>query len=414
MDAIKFKDSEKKQNTFKNNAVRLVASAVFFAGLFGSLSSMLGANPVYMISSGFVVLLFEYMLSDKKHAKLTVIGACAVFVGIMLAFFGRDILNGGKILLNNLYSLSEKAQPYKYEMFTVSEKNSELGTGLMLILFGAVICAVSVIIPKKSIMALILSFTLIALCIYFAVLMNVVFFIIMITGLVAVIVTQEGKGSVLYALPVLLCTVIILSGVSATAPMESAAVSEAGNYYRDRLAVKTLYVDGTPVKISEEQKTQKTEKEEEKLEESAEFSENKNLKTVIAVLIFIVISGILLVTSKLFEKLNTRRDENKRDIESSDNSKAVSSMFRYSVMLLKAYGAEMGQSFSDIEIPLNEEYKSDYRRLLVLFNKAAFSTHEISDEEREEMLSFMNKTKEIINEKSSFKQKLLIKYRYAL
>ena len=415
METLSFKDHDEKLNSVKSCALELIALLIVFAGFSGALSSMLGASPLFMLVSGAAVLIACVFLKNVKRRALIITGTCATVSGVLFAAFAKNILNGAKSLLNNLYALSEKAQPYKYEMFSVNEEYSKTGQMLALIILGIIISGLLALIPSKAkaFASFSLCAAIIIMCIYFAVLPSVVFLMLMIIGSVLMIAFETGGKAITYSVPIVLCAIVLLPLFTAIVP-QSKSVSDFGDSMRDKLAPKTVYVSGVTVETVKQEELEKQERQNKEERRNEEQQKRFDPRVLVAIIIVALISAVLLFISKLFERLNLRRDENKKDIDASDNARAVTAMFRYCVRLLKAYGAEDGINFSKLKIPLNENYKSEYRKMNALFNEAAFSNHKISDSCRAEMLQFMNETKETINEKSSLKQKLLIKYRYAL
>ena len=414
MEKLSFKARDEKLNNVKSRALELTALLVVFAGFSGAVSSMLGASPLYMLLSGAAVIIAGAFIQNIKRGVLITFSACALALLILFGIFAKDVINGAKTLINNLYALSEKAQPYKYEMFAVSSDNSKLGQALALVIIGIIVsCAFTLLKSRARLFAaLALCAVVLILSIYFAVLPNAVFFIILIVGAVLMIALQNGRKNLLYPIPIAIFAVIILAVFTSVLPT-SKAVSNAGDSMRDSLALKTVYVSGVTVETVKQQEQEKEENGRGGKEQENE-PKRPDYRVIIAILIVAAISAALLLFSKLLERLNNRRDENRKDLDSPDNSRAVTAMFRYCVRLLKAFGAVDGINFSKLEIPLSENYKSEYRKMYILFNEAAFSSHEIDDSSREEMLLFMNETKDVINEKSGLFKKLIIKYRYAL
>jgi hypothetical protein len=67
-----------------------------------------------------------------------------------------------------------------------------------------------------------------------------------------------------------------------------------------------------------------------------------------------------------------------------------------------------------VTLPYPPQYEAQYRRMHTLWQEAAFSDHPIAQEDRQRMERFMQETKTMIEEKSGLKQRLLLKYKYAL
>lgn len=414
MNALSINRSDEKPNNVKTCAVNFIALCVFSVGFSGTVASTAGLSPLFMLISGVVFSALFAFLQNLKKGKPIILCVFLIITGSALTVFFRITVDGIKYILNSVFTLSEKAQPYKYNFFKISG-GADRGAQIALCLFIIGICALLAVLPSKirTVAAFILSGGLIVSSIYFGVFFSPAFFILLTVGVILISVTDFKKDGLFAAVPIIVSTVLLLSLFSMAPPVKS--VSDTGNSLRDKFAVRTVYVEGVTVETHKKEQETK-EKENEARNEDNKERERKlpDYKIIVSILIFAIISALLLFVSKRLETLNLRRDKNKNGIDSPDNSKAVCAMFRYTLMLLKADGVETGYKLSEIETPFNEEYKSDFRHMLSIFNEAAFSNNEITDTQRDEMFSFMNTTKELILMKSNLKEKLEIKYRYAL
>ena len=121
-------------------------------------------------------------------------------------------------------------------------------------------------------------------------------------------------------------------------------------------------------------------------------------------------------------RLKRRQAAVRKGINSSDPKTAVTAMFPYSVRWLKAGGIESGISaeepFSAMVPAVSKEFSSEYSSrfdsMYGLWKEAAYSDHAVSDESLRDMKGFMKETISLVKNKSTFTEKMKIKFRHAL
>ena len=114
-----------------------------------------------------------------------------------------------------------------------------------------------------------------------------------------------------------------------------------------------------------------------------------------------------------------RQAENRAGLDASDPKKAITAMFPYAVKWLQPAGIEpMGKSFSSlipvIRADVSDQYADRYENMYFLWEEAAYSNHEMTEEKRSEMDSFLKDTMEMIREKSDLRMRIINTVKYAL
>ena len=94
-------------------------------------------------------------------------------------------------------------------------------------------------------------------------------------------------------------------------------------------------------------------------------------------------------------------------------------MFPYAVRWLDAGGIKIEhKAFSELMPELSEsiseEYSERYEDMLGVWKEAVYSDHKVTEDTRQEMEDFLDDTVKMVRKNTGFRDKLRIRFRYAL
>ncbi len=135
-------------------------------------------------------------------------------------------------------------------------------------------------------------------------------------------------------------------------------------------------------------------------------------------LIYIGIAIILLLLLALvfyFTKRRLKLNKIKQSFYDTDKHTAITNMFSYSLLLLSFDGMQQSrESFFDYEAEILDKYGADYTEQFIeavkLNQVAVYSTHDVSEEEREYMLSYLAATVENVVISKGFFQRMKLRF----
>ena len=158
--------------------------------------------------------------------------------------------------------------------------------------------------------------------------------------------------------------------------------------------------------------------EQEASESGSEFmAEHRGL--IVLAVIALILAALGAAAGIFIQRIRKRQAENRAGLDSSDPKAAIIAMFPYSVKWLQPAGIEpMGKSFSSlipvIRADVSDQYADRYENMYFLWEEAAYSNHEMTEEKRSEMDSFLKDTMEMIREKSNLRMRIINTVKYAL
>ena len=226
-------------------------------------------------------------------------------------------------------------------------------------------------------------------------------------------------GSLMSSLTVLLAMVIVFGAVTLVDPGENYGISRADENFRDRFALISSYLESnsTPVDGLDELERQMQEQQEQQDNNGVFMEGYRGLTALIAVLL--VLAAIGAAAAVVWRRIRKRQMENRAGLDSRDPRDAIVAMFPYTVKWLQPAGLEpKGKPFEmlvpAIRADVSEEYADRYSEMYELWKEAAYSNHEMTEDRRNEMNSFMTDTMNMIKEKSDLKSRIVNTFRYAL
>lgn len=414
--------------------VSFLHNLFLFVALCGLVCSLYRASDCFVFTlSGASLLLLTIFIPDNKKGglwvRLVILGAAAVAIIIMREW----IMTGVQLFANDIYDVAEEAQGYIYDRYDVNVDEAgyhfyRMITAILLSVIGA--AAVSFVTSQKVRALVVLSVFgfIVFLHAYYGIkpdiLWMMIFTAMMIVTLSDVFIRGgrtffQGSGLLLG------CAAIIVALTFLIAPNDSARVSELNEQLRDRFSLRTAFItnNNNSGESDDGEGAEKEKNDEKDLKDKNDGGENGSRVNLLQIVVILVISAAAVVLTVLFiwkrSILERKRKKNRKGIDSPDNTEAVHSMFIYLMRWLTAAGiSKENAPFSDCVGALNdampEGYSSEYKTWFKMWQEATFGNKKFSDEQRDLMKSFMDRTSKYLWSKATFKEKYDYKYKFAL
>ena len=138
-----------------------------------------------------------------------------------------------------------------------------------------------------------------------------------------------------------------------------------------------------------------------------------------AVLVIFLLLLMLFVPSVYLDRLKKKRERNRAGLSDADARACICASFRYVLRWLRLAGLEPENvpfaSYSEkIETILGSEIAAQYLQILPLWQEAAYSTHEMTEQQRTQMRAFLQTAAPLVWKKLSKKQQIWVTYWLAL
>jgi len=366
------------------------------------------------------VLFFGLTLAESlKPGKFRwiFIGVSAAALAAAFVLLRGEILGGLGMMMNSFYDFAEEAQAYIYDRFPVSDSASETLAPIW------ISCLIGLVMALPSARFRRAPVTLLALAAMFAVAYyGMIPFWICIAVMLVALILLISRGSILSSLPLLLAALIVFGGIMLIDPGESYDISRMDETFRDRFAFRSSLIESPQPDIPDAEDIGDDEEDNGEREDNGGVFEGEYATYTaigIAALVVLIAAAIAYLMSR---RLKKRQAAVRAGIDSSDPKTAVTAMFPYSVRWLRAGGIESGSSreetFSALTPAVSKEFSGEYGSrfdsMYSLWKEAAYSDHAVSEESLHDMKSFMSDTIKLVKNKSTFGEKMKIKFRHAL
>lgn len=381
----------------------------------------------FYAAPGFLVYMFVATmdaLEGEKAAKVRLIIAAIGVIALVasLIVFRKYIINGWALIMNYLYDVAEMAQAYIYNRFHVGATGDEDPYRCMHAATIWTSCILGVIAalppaPVRRVIAIVFAgLTMIALAYY-----GVIPAWVCIAVIAAALVFVLARGTFLSSLAVFLMVAIVFGAVTFIDPGENYAISRADENFRDRFALISSYLDkgdSSVDDLNELEEQMQDQQNREREESGSEFMAEH--KALITLLIIALVIALMVVTALLLlKRLRARQAANRRGIDSSDPKEAVTAMFPYLVRWLQPAGIDVEDKpfawlIPSIRADISSEYADNFADMYDLWQEAAYSDHEISENSRVVMRDFLDETIDMVRDQSDLSSRLINTVKYAL
>ena len=419
-------DTEKAHNTWLRDLQLNLASAGILMVLFGLLF-IAAEEPQLILFAvpGFLVyMLFATLgsLDDDKFKRIRQYAAIAAAAALIAALiiFRRYIGSGWALIMNHLYDTGEMAQAYIYDRFHVGSAGRDHPYRSMhfAAVWGSCLAGLITSLPperfRRPIAMVIAAFSMLAFAYY-----GIIPSWICIAVLAAAIMFLLSRGSIVSSLTVLLAMMIAFGAIALIDPGESYSISRSDENFRDRFALISSYLESNNTSADGLDELEQQMKEEEQQQNSRDGLSAEHRVLTVLITVLLVIAAIAAAAALVWSRIRKRQAENRTGLDSRDPRTAIIAMFPYTVRWLQPAGIETkGKAFETltpvIRADVSEAYADRYTDMYELWKEAAYSDHEMTEDRRSEMNSFMTDTMKMIREKSDLRTRLVNTFRYAL
>ncbi len=406
-----------------------IASALVLESALALFLSMAGVQNLIVYTLPAPVIFLVFSLVERKvpwKIKAIIISVLSVILIIVGIVLRKYTFNGFELIMNQLYEMGEYAQSYVYTRFTIGETGMSSPDRCML--------AATLII--SSLIGLLISIpgerVRVDLCaaIFIAITLAIAYFgLIPATAATALIVLAMllllGRGRIASVLPLMIAVGIIFFAIVAINPGENYSISRVDENLRDRIALGTVQLENDDMYSTGDDYNFNGSDSQDNVSDSSfinseTFERHKALWIGIFIMIPVII--IAVISALLHKMLERKRHDVRSGLDSTDAKTAITAMFPYSMKWLRSYGiieeSSPGTPFSEmteaVRNKTNEAYTEKFSKMNNLWKKAAYSDHDMSAAELEEMKSFMEETIHMTKDEIKLKEKLKIRFKYAL
>ena len=384
------------------------------------------AGKILFVIPGLIIYMLIATLGSKdddriRRIRLYVSIAIAVLLVAALIVLRKYIGNGLELIMNSLYDYAEAAQAYVYDRFEIGSTGDNnpylcmmLGTLWISLLTGLVTAYPSA--AARRIIALAAAvFSMLAFA-YYGLIPSWVCIAVIAAALIFVL----SRGSILSTLAVFAAVLVVFGAVMLIDPGESYGISRVDENFRDRFAFKSSYLERDAESINDltEIEEQQQDQQNRNTGEGSEFFEEHRGLVVVIVLI-LILAAIGAAVWMFMQRIKKRQAEHRAGIDSSDPKQAIIAMFPYAVRWLQPAGIDTsGKTFPSlvpaIRSDVSEEYADRYAGMYELWKEAAYSDHEMSEDNRTEMNSFLSDTIAMIKDRGDLSTRIATIVKYAL
>lgn len=368
----------KKPGLFPRLRPALLFAALWCATL--AAVQLLHSLPFAMI--GLVPLLILSFLPKKARRM-----AAATLLVLSLGFFAirfASVLNGLKMLANQVFSISESCQAYEYDYFSVTDSAASLREGLV---FVSLLTALAVFLGGGPALTVLL-WTAQA---YFGVTPPGLWLALLF--LAAALYFMPEKGLWLHGLLAVLLTGLISLCVFFLAPGTSVSLSGAEETARDRLAIHSIFYEQIPELI--ETPEPETEPPDVQALEPNRAVEENEINVLFYALVLLTLL-LLFVPAVFRDRARKKREKNRAGFADPDCAAAIRAMYLHSRKWLQLMPVETPRDIRD------------------LWLEAAYSDHTLTQAQRARMEEYLARVEQTAWEAAGKRERLRIRYRLCL
>lgn len=364
-----------------------VANALFLTAISCNvLATLQWLRLLPWVAAGvWIPLLYPLIPSQKKKT------ANGIFLGVIaLSFLIRfsSILDGWKLLANQMFRLSQMTQAYEYDYFFVKGESSVEAVLWMAVLAGF-LCALW---PRKC-NAVLCGGWSIAMA-YFGVTPGVRWLVFLV--LAGLLCFLPGQQRWFYGAVVTVLVAAIAFAAVGIAPQPNKAVSTLDDHLRDVLAGFPVTYEQTPVptQVPEPEIIPPPEVE----QEQPDHGVQKAALNILFIALTALAMVLLFVPAILKDRAEKKRETARAGLADPDHATAIRAMYLYA-----RKWRELSQTPG--EIPA---------QVYAIWQEAAYSDHTMNNAQREAVRAYMAETAKVVWAEADWKKRLAIRYRICL
>lgn len=379
----------------------------------------------------------EAVLEDEQPAAggakkpVFLIGLSIFLLSLILLFVLPSANQGARALLNRLFDASEVVNTYAYERFAVPT-DTPVAFAVVLLTVIWISLLVMTLLSGSRLLALGLMAGSVFFQVYFGlsfpVWANVLIFTLFALWMMKRPWNKKAVSYTLAGIAALsLAVLFFYPGVDAATEADSETV-------RDRLSQMAQSLTGTiqeqPAGENETRHvhTQSLATGNQEAQTEREFRlatvEEEQISmphwvNYLRIILLLLLTVALVILPFLpFVLLNRRRKkalDARKAFESGNVSEAIFAIFQHVTAWLEAMGYGKGNApYAAWSTELTPGYAARFAACEKLFEEAAYSTHAMKEEDRQQALALLNETEQSLQQRADWKQRLGLKYKECL
>lgn len=409
----------------ENRIFRAVGCTAVYLASVGALCSMAGLGRTLLGAWGPGMMLLLALCFLPERTKLQSIVRLSLFLllGVAVLVLWESVRDGACLFLNRLFAASELQQAYLYEKLPVHAPQAEQAGCLQTaaILLGLLLAQLLTLPSRFS-----RTFVLAALCgamAYLGVLPERGWLIALAGCLLLTLLPQDGGLRPWRLLPIAAAFVLLAAGCLLLPETENAQLSAWEERARDSLAIQTVAYGEFPtqqdVRMEQSPQSESPLFRQEPMQSTLDGDREPLSRPIRAALVIFLLLLILFVPSIYLDRLKKKRERNRTGLSDADARVCICASFRYVLRWLRLAGLEPENvpfaSYSEkIKTIFGSEIAAQYLQILPLWQEAAYSTHEMTEQQRAQMRAFLQTAVSLVWQKLSKKQRLWTTYWLAL
>ena len=417
---------ENSHRSFGDKWFPLVTSILVYLAFWSAAVDMAGMslNGAAPLGIGLALTILLVLFSQKKFLPWLILS-----MGTLLCFamFRSGLWDGLKLLVNRFFEASQQQEAYIYQMLPVSVGEADEADCIRaaLLFLGTMTAPLCAAIGNGRRWIALAVFLLAAMLeAYLGVSPSLWSGIGLLTALgLSVLGRSKSWRSVLIRAALFLALTAGIAAAAGAWTGENPKISMWEESIRDQIALETI-AHTEHWEPAETLPPPQAEQEDAFYREEDALSDvggdtDEWAKRLPFILLVVVVLLVLFIPSILADIHRSQVAKNRQGLEDPDNNAAIRAMFLYAFSWLKlgglqmqnvpysAYAGELGERFSDA-------YAASFQNVLPLWQGAAYSPHAMTEDQREQMRSFMNETRDTVLAGMNRREKLAAKYIHAM
>ena len=369
--------------------------------------------------------------ADSAKKRLLLTGLSVFLLSLILLFVIPSAKQGLQALLNRLFEASEAVNAYAYDRFAVPADQPVASAAVLLSVMGLSLLGMTLLsgsrLPALGLMAGCVAFQ-VYFGLSFPAWVNVPLFTLFALWMMKRPRNRKAVLSVLAGVAVLtLAALLICPGVDAATEAASEAV-------RDRLSQAAQSVTGAVRELPAGENETRHVHTQSLTAGSREAQPDREYRLVtveeeqismphwvnyLRIILLLLLAVALVILPFLpFILLNQRRKkalDARKAFDSGNVREAVFAIFQHITAWLEATGhGEGNMPYAAWNVRLSPDYAERFAACEKLFEEAAYSAHEMREEQRQQVLDLLHETEQTLQRRADWKQRLRLRYRECL
>ncbi len=354
-----------------------------------------------------------------------------LLLSLILLFVIPSANQGMQALLNRLFDASEAVNAYAYDRFPVPADQPVAFTAVLLSVMGLSLLGITLLCGSR-----LPAMGIIAGCVLFQIYFGLAFPAWVNVPLFALFILRMlkrpwSRKAVLTAMGgiciVSLAVLLLYPGVDA-------ATEAASETVRDRLNQAAQSLTGTIRELPAGENETRRVHTQSLRAGSREAQPDREYRLVTVeeeqismphwvsylriILLLLLMVALLILPFLPFVVLNQRRKkalDARKVFESENVSEAVFAVFQHVTAWLEAMNYGKGNAlYAAWNTELTPDYAERFAACEKLFEEAAYSSHEMKEEDRQQVLALLNETEQVLQQRADWKQRLRLRYKECL